>query len=508
MVGFTWLDYGILAFYIAGVTVLGSLFSRGQRNPGDFFLAGRSMRWLPMTLSVIATDFSAISFLGVPGYVVDRDLLLQIEPLLFIWVLPLTMYLFVKFFYRLGLISAYEYLERRFNVSLRTSCSLLFICLRLSWMSTALYATALALTQVTNLPFWGCVIAMGVFTTIYSALGGMKAVIWTDVAQFFVFTFAILLVLIKCIVSIPGGMSKIWQTASLAGHTRLFHFEGGLREFNTQAVIVGGTFLLLISYGVDQIIIQRYLTARSIDQIKHGMVFQVFFQPVLVWALALIGLSVFSYYAYFPDRLPAGVEPDKWFPYFLVHELPAGVSGIVVAGLLAATMSSISSGVNSLTAASMVDFYRRFFVAGKQYSKPAALGAGVTHTAVQDLHELRLSQILTVVWGLAATGLALVVGKIGVIAVIAKTLSGFFGGVLLGVFLLGIVVPRANGTGVLLGAIIGFLTISVVGLASSINLFWYAPIGCIVTIFCGLFLSCFFPAPPREKLYGLTLKTN
>ena len=147
MAGFQFIDYLILAAYLAGVTFLGGRFASRQRNARDFFLAGRSMGWFPMVLSVIATDFSAISFLGAPGYVVAHDMVIDLQVLTFIWVLPLSFYLFVRFFHRLELISAYEYLERRFSLPLRTSCSLLFICVRTGWMATALYATGLALAQ-------------------------------------------------------------------------------------------------------------------------------------------------------------------------------------------------------------------------------------------------------------------------------------------------------------------------------------------------------------------------
>ena len=214
MAGFQLVDYRIVAAYVAGVTFLGSRFASRQRNARDFFLAGRSMRWFPMVLSVIATDFSAISFLGAPGYVVAHDIVIDAQVLTFFWVLPLSFYLFVRFFHRLELISAYEYLERRFSVALRTACSLLFICVRAGWMAPALYATGLALAEATSLPFWACVAIIGVLTTIYATLGGMRAVIWTDVVQFFVFIGAIAVVLFTTVRAVPSGLAGIWKTAS------------------------------------------------------------------------------------------------------------------------------------------------------------------------------------------------------------------------------------------------------------------------------------------------------
>ena len=499
MQGFTSIDYAILVAYLLGVTALGSLFTSRQKSSRDFFLAGRTMGWFPMVLSVIATDFSAISFLGAPGYVVAHDLVIDLQTLAFFWVLPLALYLFVRFFHRLELISAYEYLEKRFSLPLRAGCSLLFICVRLGWMATALYATSLALAAATALPFWVCVSLIGGLTTVYSTLGGMRAVIWTDVVQFFVFTGAIVVVLVTSIRAVPGGFGAIWRTAGAEGHNRLLNFEGGWEAITTPAVLIGGTFLVLISYGVDQVVVQRYLTARSIDQIKRGMVFQVCVAPLVIASLAAIGLAVFGFYRHFPERLPVGLEADQWFPHFIVHELPVGVSGLVIAGLFAATMSSISSGVNSLTAACVIDFYRRFG-SGSSAHEPAS-----SINRETDRREVFVSRVLTLCWGAVATGLAFVVGQIGVIAIISKTLSGFFGGVLLGVFLLGILLPRANAPGATAGGLIGFATICAVGLATPVNLFWYAPIGCLTTFFVGATASRFFSDPPPEKVQGLTL---
>ena len=363
-------------------------------------------------------------------------------------------------------------------------------------MATALYATGLALAQATALPFWACVAILGILTTIYATLGGMRAVIWTDVAQFFVFIGAIGVVVFTTVRAVPSGWAGIWRTASAEGHTRLFNFEGGFESITTPAVLIGGTFLVLISYGVDQVVIQRYLTAKDLEQIKSGMIFQVCVTPLVLAALVVIGLSVFGFYSHFPERIPSELEPDEWFPHFIVNELPAGVSGLVVAGLFAATMSSISSGVNSLTAACVIDFYRRF------RPKDSAMSSSAI-----DRSEVLLSRVLTAWWGLTATTLAFVVGQIGVIAVISKTLSGFFGGVLLGVFLLGILVTRANEQGSLLGAVIGFATICAVGLATPINLFWYAPIGCTATFVAGVLASTLFPSPAANKTAGLTLRS-
>ena len=415
----------------------------------------------------------------------------------FIWVLPLAQWLFLRFFHRLELISAYEYLERRFNLPLRTICSLLFICVRTGWMATALYATGLALTQVTGWSTASSILVIGGITTIYSALGGMKAVIWTDVAQFFVFVAGIVLVFVRSIGSVPGGLTEIWTVASAGGHTRLFDWTLDPTRVSTLAVLVGGTFLVMISYGVDQVVIQRFISsASSTAEIRRSLRLQVAITPVIMWMLALTGLALVGYYRHFPTRIPAGLEPDKWFPYFIVHELPPGIFG--------------NRDRRSVRRHDVLDFERRQRASLQRASSisTAASAPGPRPTRRRIERELRISRGLTLFWGFAASLLALVVGRIGVIALISKTLSGFFGGVLLGVFLLGIVTRRSNGPGVLLGGLLGFATVAVTGLGTPINLFWYAPIGCLSTMLYGWVLSRLFAPPPPSKIYGLTLETS
>ena len=180
-------DYTVMLAYIVGVTLLGLHFYRSQNSTEDFFLAGRRMSWFPVALSIIATNFSAISFMGIPGIVYKTNLQIYMAGLVVLPLsLPLAIFLFVRFFHRLNLYTAYEYLERRFNTGIRTVGSTLFILLRLSWLATVIYVPSLALSAVTNIPLVPCIIGIGLLSTFYTTMGGMKAVIWTDVAQFFV----------------------------------------------------------------------------------------------------------------------------------------------------------------------------------------------------------------------------------------------------------------------------------------------------------------------------------
>jgi solute:Na+ symporter, SSS family len=504
MAAFGSLDYTILLVYIVGITLFGSWFMRNQSDAKDFFLAGRKMGWFPVGLSVMATNFSAISFLGMPGYIVGNDLGMAIAIISLVWVLPLTVYLFLNFFYRLKLYTAYEYIEKRFNPELRAASSGMFIFLRLGWLATALYATSLALSTITGLGLVPCIILIGILSTVYAALGGMEAVIWTDVVQVFILVAAMGLVLWICLTEIPGGLGEVWTVSLAEGRTRIFNFNFGLTSMSTWAVLIGASFINLATYGVDQVIVQRCFSTRDYKTLQQSVWVHGLLVIPLIFGLALIGLCIFAYYTVFPELLADGLKSDQWFSHFIVYQLPMGVSGLVVAGLFAATMSSVDSGINSLTAATMIDFYRRFVV-GEKYAV-AGETEDLTDPALvaTTKKELWLSRGFTLLWGAVATLLAVFVNRLGTIMEIIQTLNGLTAGVLLGVFLLGVLTLRANGRGAFVAVVLGLGSVAYVAFGTPVHFFWYAPVGCAVTFGGGYLLSLFFPAPEAVQVDGLT----
>jgi solute:Na+ symporter, SSS family len=502
---FTALDYLVLIGYLVGVTVLGSLFAVGQKNTKDFFLAGRNMGWLPVGISVLATNFSAISLLGSPGYIVTHDLVLMTGFLAAVWALPLTVVLFLRFFHQLQVVTAYEYIGKRFNAPLRTVSSFIFVALRVSWLATAMYATALALVQVVGMSLTACVLIVGVLSTIYAALGGMKAVIWTDVVQTFVLYGAIVLILIVCTFETPGGATQLWTTAEAGGRTKLLEGSWALDRPTTWAVLIGNTFIILASYGVDQVIVQRYFTTRDyrslVRSVYAGMLITI---PCLI-LLGLVGLAIYSFYTLQPHLVPPNLPPEQWLPRFIVQQLPAGISGLVVAGLFAATMSSVDSGINSLTAVTLIDLYRPWRERRTHAKTQTALAGGGTDKRPAERADLHLARWLTLFFGAGGTLLALFVGRLGTIMEITLKLNGVIAGVLLGVFLAGVATRRANAAGTLAGAAAGTAAVVMVAFAGKINFLWFSPIGTLATFAASLAFSLLFPPPPEEKLAGLTL---
>lgn len=494
------LDYIIVVVYVMGITLLGALFMRGQTTTRDYFVAGRSLGWLPVGISVMATNFSASSLIGGPGYVVAHDIIMLTRSICFLFAIPLSIWLFLRFYHRLDVTSVYEYIGRRFDMRMRFISSGIFLLLRGSWMATAQYATGLALTQVLGLELWVCVLIVGTLVTVYSALGGIKAVIWTDVVQAILLLGAMILTIGVCIARVPDGAAGILGLAETGGKLRLLDFSWSFFTPTTQSMLIGATFSILASYGVDQVIVQRYFTTKDYRTLVRsayaGMIATL---PVIILTFA-IGVCIYSYYTAFPARLPAGLIGDQWFPTFIVRELPAGITGLIIAGLLAATMSSADSGVNSLTTVFMVDLYRPW---RNWRGRAKAVAAAET-----DRRELRLARWLSIGFGGFATMGAMFVGNIGTVMEITNKLNGVIGGVLLGIFLAAVLSQRTNAPGVLIGAVVGSAVIVYTSFFTKVYFMWFGVLGCLVTFIAAHLASRFFAPPAPAQIEGLTIMNS
>lgn len=483
------LDYGVIALYLIGIVMLGGYFYRQQRDTTDYFLAGRSMGWLSVALSMAATDISAITFMGVPAFAYQRNLTIVFGIFTLPLVAPIIITIFLRFYHVLKVSTAYEYLELRFNPWVRSVASLLFILWREGWLAAAIYAPALAVSQVTGMSLLFCILTMGIGSTIYTALGGMKAVIWTDVVQWGVMVVGVVSIAAALLHGFQGSLSEIWRIAGEGGRTAMleFSFDPTL-ETSFWAVIIGSFMLNLTAYGTDQVILQRYLTTKNLSEGKRSIIANALNQVPFVLLLYLVGVGLYAFYRKYPARLDPSIQPDRIIPFFVVTELPSGLSGLIIAAIFAATMSSISSGINSVTTATIVDFYRR-------HVKPRA----------PEQHYLNASRYWSVIWGSVATIVALNVNRLGTILQIIWKIQGFFSGVLLAIFLLGMLTRRANWQGAVFGGTIGIATVSFVGHFTNISYFWYAPVGAAITLASGYLSSYFFPQPAAERMRGLVL---
>jgi len=466
------IDYAILGVYLAGIIFLGWWLRSRRGGHEDFFLAGRSMGWFPIGLSVMVTVFSAINYVALPNEVSGYGLYVIVAlPVFFLAVWPVTA-IWLPFFHHMRLTSAYEYLERRFDGRVRSLASGLFILWRLFWMATALFATARIMGLLVGLEPMVVILVGGIVATAYTFIGGMRAVMWTDVCQFFVLFGGIALG-VYC----ATGDAGVWQVVTTA-------YEGGrLQPFapfdpdflsldprirmTLWSGLIGVFVAFLSRYGADQVVMQRYFSARNLRMAQRGLWLNAGVAVVSLSLLCFFGLAV---YAHAVQEGAAAAKPMQQLAA-MIRSFPAGVTGLVAAGLLAATMSSIDSGINACSAAWVTDFHKRFFA----------------RMQVKEGSGPRLDKWLTLGFGIVSTLLALMliplVGKGNTIFEIVNKLINGLGSPLLALILLGMFSRRVNAVGMLYGGIIGlFSSLAVSLLVKPLGLQYYAALNLLVSI--------------------------
>jgi sodium-coupled monocarboxylate transporter 8/12 len=456
---------------------------------------------------------SAISCVGAPAWAFQKDLRLAVQLFLFpLFMLPVV-YLFIPFMARLRLFTIYEYLEKRFGLPSRLLASVMFILIVVGRLAVVIYTTALILSVIAGLPLALCIWILAGVTTAYTMLGGMEAVIWTDVMQFCVLVFGMVLVLGAIGYAFGGDVVRIWQIAAQGGHTKMIDpdlFTLNLKtEVTLLALVIGGGVTNIAMYGSDQVIVQRYLTTASRREMAKAVMFNGIVTLPVMGMLWLAGIGLAAYYAVHPDLAATLTNPDQVLPHFIANALNPVVGGLIIAGIFAATMSTLSCGLNSLTTASMVDFYLRYRgLAAPEDASRDALGP----------NDLAIARWLTLAWAVVATVGALFVNQLGTVVKAMGVINGFFVGPLLSVFLLGFLTRRANSFGAFGGMIIGTALTAVVAsmpvawLPSAlqpssvfpISWLWYGPAGCLLTLIVGYGLSLVRPAPRVEAIAELT----
>ena len=510
------LDWIVLVAYMLAMILLGASFYKGQKTTKDFFLAGRSMTWFPVGLSLIATLFSAISYMSVPSGIQKYGMIILAGVPVILLLVPIVNHFFLPFYNRMGLYSAYEYLEYRFDVRVRCVASGLFILWKICWMATALYAPSLALWAATGgtIDLYFTIIALGIFATLYTALGGMKAVIWTDVIQFVVLFGGMILAATWIIFQIPGGMGAVFQNTASAGKLALTasipEMQGDLTLFaklrayfcvqgqvTLLAVLVAGLVGHAGSYTVDQVMVQRYFSTRNLRQARRAFWLNAIGATAMAIPLGLLGMALFAYYAHTPlPEQMAGVEfqSDWKYPYFIATAMPAGLAGLLIAALYAATMSSVDSGINSSTTAFVVDFWQRL-----KYGEIRSSEGGEA-SRVSEREKVLLARIITIVLGTVVTVTACFVGELGDIIEISGKIVNSFAGPMFSIFLLGMLSRRAQPLGVCIGALLSVAVMAWLVFATDLNFMWPTVFGLAVALIFGYGISLLERPPSQEKL--------
>lgn len=424
-------QYIVTFGYLILIAVLGSLFAR-QKSSTDFFLAGRSIHWLPVAISYVASLTSAISFMSMPMWTYRYAMLPALNEIFVIaFALPVMIVIFLPLYGRIGVVSIYEFLEHRFGLSIRMIGSLLFLLNRFVWMGLVIYTPSIALSYMTGIDIRVLIVVIGLLTTVYTCLGGMKAVIWTDVVQFFILMGGIVAVLWVVASKVDGGLAGVIQVGVDMDKIKFVRWELTWETPNTLVLALGAIYGFQ-NYAADQVVIQRFLSTPSIRDSIKSFIACCGINYVLIFLLYLVGAFLFVFYQQFPGEVQ-GIEENLIYPHFILNELPVVFGGLVIAAIMAASMSSVDSGINSMSAVLISDYYRRLIRAD----------------AGED-HYLRFSRGLAVGLGILVVVVGLLVNAFGKNLLDTVLIThGWFAPPISAVFILGAMTKRMNVVGAL-----------------------------------------------------------
>jgi SSS family transporter len=459
------LNIAILFVYLAGMLAVGVYFAKKQKTTEDFFLGGRAIPWLAVGMSMFASLTSAVTYIGVPGSAFGENISLAVVCLVSPIVAPFLIFFIYPMYRRLNITTSYEYIFHRFGAAGRYSVSALFILARMGWMGTVIYAPALALSVMTGIELWLALVLMGLVATVYTALGGLAADIWTDVIQFVILIAGAIWVCFALVNTVPGGFYGIIETGRQAGKLHVFDWHFSLFEMSALAVAVSFFFQMMQDYGTDQVTVQRMMAIKDMKSTTKAILFNAANDFVVVAMLLFIGLGLYAYYQANPGLLPADIKPDRVFPFYIINALPNGISGLLVAAILAAAMSSMDSGINSVATVIMNDFLKPL------HKHPLTDKDGVI-----------LARWLTLGLGVLSTALAFWISSIGEVIKAFATFMSLFNGPVLALFLLGMMTVRGKFSGWLVGVAAAIPV--TLWLQYGIKAHW-------VYYFPGSFLTCF-----------------
>lgn len=456
---------GVLLAYLAAMVWIGLRFTGRQKTAEDFFLAGRKMPWLAVAMSMYASLTSAVTYMGLPGMAYSSNITLLAVAIVSPLLAPVLIFVFYPVYRRLGITTSYEYIGRRFGSAARRTAASLFLLARLGWMATVIYAPAMALSVATGLPLLASILLMGLLATLYTAAGGLSAVLWTDVAQFVLLIGGAVFIAAVLCMKHPDGATGILTFAQQHNHLQL---DGRLSlwRMTLTGVTISFFFQMMQDYGTDQVTVQRLLATKTKGGMAKAIIFNAGTDFCIISLLLFIGLGLFAYYQLNPMLLPEDISGDRIFPYFIATALPVGISGLMIAAIFAAAMSSMDSGINSMATVIVNDF----------------TGPG--------LHPVRRARMVTILLGILATGLSILIFRIGRAEGLIETFAtfmGLFSAPVLALFLLGLLIKRGQFAAWLAASLPG-IGITAWLQTTDVSWIWYFPAGFVITFS----LSCLF----------------
>jgi solute:Na+ symporter, SSS family len=463
-------DFLIIALYLAGITLFGLRFRKKQRSLRDYFLAGRDIPWWAIALSIVAAETSTLTIISVPGIAYDTNFTFLQLVMGYVVGRVVISFVLLPHYFRGDLYTAYELIERRFGRGLRSLTAGLFLLTRAAAEGVRVYAVSIVVSIALGTGEVTSIAIITALTVVYTFEGGLAAVIWTDVVQTAFYVGGTLVGLVTILHLVPGGWTAIHAAAASAGKLQVFDFSWNFWiPYTFWAGVIGGAFLTTASHGTDQLIVQRLLAARGQKQSVTALLSSgvwVFFQFAL---FLIVGVMLWAYY-----RVPSASfgRADRIYPTFIVSRMPHGISGLLIAAILAAAMSNLSAALNSLSSSSIMDFYVRF--------RPLA----------EERTKMRLSRVATLFWALLLFALAVLsLNKGGRVVEVGLQIASIAYGALLGVFLLGVLTRRANERGAMVGMMFGFGVEVYLWLGTRVPWTWWVMMGTCVTFAIGYLVS-------------------
>ncbi len=492
--GFTALDAVVLVAYLAGTTAFGVWLGRRQKDARDYFVAGRNIPWPAVMFSVVATETSALTFISIPGLAYIGNLgFLQVVAGYLLGRVVLA-YTLLPRYYQGEIVTAYAMLERRFGLATRRFTSIVFMGTRVLADSVRIFATAIPVALIlagtgavsSRHTMQAGILILGLLTVVYTYKGGMRAVVWTELIQAGIYIFGGLVAVVLLGRSAPGGWGAILHSAHAAGKLQVIDWYTGFdRPFTVLAGLLGGAFLSMASHGADQLIVQRLLSSRSLRDAQKAVIGSGVAVLAQMALFLIIGIGL---WAHFAGRTFA--SPDNVFPTFILEAMPSGLLGLVIAAIIAATMSTLSGTINALAASATHDIY-----------------LPLTGRSADDPRTLVVGKRLALFWGLALTLGALLYRQQGTpVVVIALSIASFTYGGLLGGFSLALFVRRASQRDAILGMSVGIAAMAIVVFAKQLTTAypslaatlgplgriawpWYVLIGTTLTLLTGTLSS-------------------
>lgn len=477
--GFSLLDYAIVGVYLLSAIAVGAFIAGKQHSSRDYFLGGKQMSWWSVGFSIVASETSTLTFISIPGLAYKTDMhFLQLAIGYFVGRLIVSV-LFIPAYYAGNLETAYDFLGKRFGMSLRKFTSSVFLVTRVLASGVRLFATAIPVHIITGLDYPTSILLIGSFTLLYTYLGGLKAVVAMDVLQMFIYLTGAGVSMALIVSHLPGGWSDVARFATADGRNKFEIFNltwgSGIAEFFASPYtlvggLLGGTFLTMASHGTDQLLVQRLLGCKSRWDSQRALMLDAGLIVLQFAFFLLLGLCLYAFYGGVPFTELGLKSSDEIFPKFIKENLPTGLAGLVIAGVLASAMGTLSSSISSLASSSYLDLF----------SKRSG-GA-----ALSPAKEIFWSKAFTLAWGILLIGGAMLFTdtKNPVVELGLKIASFTYGG-LLGTFFLGLLFKKTVQADAFAGFLAGILAMVMVLQFTKIDFTWHTLIGCTVTIAVG-----------------------